>query len=1133
MKIVTFILVAISLPAVALALTGVEGTIPGEAPPVETKVNRLSEPLAVDSDKPLFSWVGASRERGDYQTAYRIIVSSTKEKAESGEGDMWDSRKVRSREQSDIQYAGAPLKSAMDYYWKVRTWNSKDIPTGWSEAARFGTGFLAWRDWKGAFIGGKDFQLFRKEFTIDPKRKVTAARLFVGALGVPAAFVNGRPVGNSVLNTADAVIRKTTWYRGHDVTALVRNGVNAIGVMMGPGKLGREYGTLDSMKFIAEMVIAFADGSTETVTSDTTWRATRNGPLVQGELNNDADGEKYDARKWPKGWNEAGFDAANWEDSRAFRVTYNKQGLKAELTPPMKIVDARRPQYVAELFPGIYLVDALKNITGWAQISVDSRPGDKVEMRFAEDITSLWNDYSYSVTANVLCGSGGILFRCADEHNYYYWRLVPGGKILACKTVNGNLLVIKEIPVDLLPRTHYQLRIKAIGSRIETYWNGRLLDTLHDSAFTSGKVGFRVGMGDTVRFRDVRLVHEATGKILLESSGNNPGLWLNNNHIKSSSPDTALANQLEITNSEYVVSMFGNVNGGIDQSSLNVGAFIPDGGGHGAMQHDYYIHSGNGVETWEPFQTIHGFRYIEIRGYKGFNIDNIVIKTVRQAVDEQVGYATSPSSCPTVEGEDGNRGSLSTSHQLLKDLYKASLLSTKSVLQWGVVAGCVGRSERVGWVGEVASQAANYYTDMVAFYKHWLVSMRETQHSDGYIDNLAPRQGERAPAFEEDVPWSTTIVTVTWDTYQATGDKSIIRDQYDAMKRFLDWCVATSNVSKSTGGFEDYTTDKDCWGDWCSELEKGFCCPETRPEGGLFATAFFYQATVRLSSMAKEINKTADSRRFQDLAAKIRTAYNRKYLKHDGQGAYYLGNSQTVNALSVALGLCPNEKTKKEVVQHLVQDLREKDYRLTVGILGLYGLFDALCDNGYINVAYNVATRKAYPSWGYWFKPGGYWLPGATSMWEFWDGHGFLNGVILGGKLNNFLVKNLAGISPLKPGYAEILIKPGVAGELSDMRASAFSPKRQGSNGLDKTRQPQFCHERLNSIQQYGRSAYSDDGKSGEPYCNYRGRFQDLYKGAKKNKESVKFLREEDGYLVFKVGSGSYEFKLSRHGSHN
>jgi len=1081
-------------------------TFKGKNSPSGLKVNQLHNPLAVDSKQPLFSWKVSSDMRGDYQTAYRIIVSTTKEKAENNGFDIWDSGKIKSSEQSDIIFNGIPLVSTKDYYWKVCTWNSRGTQSDWSEINRFATGFLSWQEWKGDFIGGKDFQLFRKEFTTDINKTISGAKLYIGSLGVPVVYINGEKAGNSVLDSDDRVARETNWYSGYDVSNSIQKGKNALGVMIGPGQLGSEYKSPDSTRFILNLKITYADGTADIITTDKSWKATKKGPLVAGEISNATAGEKFDSRNLIKGWNENYFDDYNWERGNAISTTRDKKTLKARLVPPMKVIETFSPQSITEIFPGTYIVDAGRNITGWAQLKTEGKPGDKIEMRFAEDHSTLWNDYSFSVTGSIVSGSAGILFRAVNEKNFYYWKLTTAGKIIALRNVNGNMQVIKEIPISLSPDTKYKLTIKAIGNKIETYCNDSLIDTLYESTFSSGKVGFRECDGDTARFTNIKVIHVPSNKILLESSGKNPGLWLNGENIKSKN-DLTSENQLEITSSDYVVSRFGNVNGGIDQTSLSIAGFVPDAMGTGAEQYDYYIHGGNGVETWEPFQTIHGFRYLEVKGISGLTNDNIKIRIAHHAIDE----------------ETDNLGSFTSSNQLLNDLYTASTSSIKSALQWGIPAACVSRDERNGWTGdaECTSQAANYYANMEPYYKQWFVSMRETQHSDGYIDNLAPRQGERAGAIEEDIPWSSAVINVTWDTYLASGDKSIIREQYGSMKKFLDWCVTTSNVSTSTENYEDYTTNKDCWGDYGSILQKDYCCPVRMPEQSVWASAFFYNSTVRLSVLAEEIGKTEDSQELRNLASKIQYAYNIKFLKEDEKGAYYFDNSQAANAIPLAFGLCPENK-KAEVALHLVKGLENADYSLTVGVLGLYAIFDALCDNGYTNVANKLVSKKTYPSWGYMISQG------ATSMWEFWDGRGSHNHMFVGGKMNAFLIKNLAGISSLKPGYDEVEIKPGVVGDLTKVQASIYSPKgkieiewiKTTNNSISVKTVIPANSTALVYIPLLGNKA-SDVVITERNNAVYK-------KGVKKDTDYIKFVFVKDGYLAFKIASGSYEFHLDK-----
>lgn len=1069
--------------------------------PIGLKVENQTEPLNIDIRVPTFEWRLKTSEKGIFQKAFQIIVSSSRDKAVQNIGDIWNTGKITSSTENNVQFEGTPLKSEEIYYWKIRTWNQRNDSSQWSDISRFATGMLKISEWQGRYIGKRDYQLYRKEFKIVPDRKIESALLYVGSWGVPVVYLNGYKVSDIVLNTADCVLRKTTWYRGFDVTKMIHAGNNAVGVMMGDGLLGREDGDPSDLRFILNIMIHYSDGSKEVISSDGSWKATKNGPLISEEKNNVMDGEKYDARiiDAESQWSGPGFNDDNWElADMVLNVCEPENTLKAQTSPPMKVMESITPKSINEVMPQVYIVDAGKNLTGWAKIKADGKPGDKVEMRFADQLSKLWNNYCFIVTVKVVKGSAGILFRAANQDNYYCWK-VNSRNIIATKKQNGQVSILKDIPLEKPGSGEYHIKITAIGSKIQTYLDDKIISTVADETMKSGKVGFYEDTSDMAIYSDIKLIAEPSGKVLLQSSGKNPDLWMNNKNVQVTN------GKLEVENSPYVVSTFGNVDGDIDQTSLSVAGFVPDVMGTGAMQYDYYIHGPNGIETWEPFQTIHGFQYIEVKGFNNINKDNLKVQYVYATIDEN----------------EDNLGSFRSSDTLLNKLYDASLSSIVSAMQWGAPASCVTRDERGGWTGdgECTSQAANYYADMVGIYKQWFVDMRETQHSDGYIDNLAPRQGERAGAIEEDIPWSSAVINVTWDTYWASGDKSIIREQYDAMKRFIHWCENTSNAASDSLEKEDYTSDKDCWGDYGSPLEIKDCCPVPMPQKSLYATAFFYNSTKRLSVLANEIGKFDDSKQMNELAMKIKRAYNRKFLKEDENGAYYLTNTQTDNAVSVGFGLCPENK-KQEVLNHLIESLKRNDYNLTVGILGLYGIFDALCDNGHANIAYKIVTKTSYPSWGYWIKKG------ATSMWEFWDGHGSHNHMFMGGKMNAFLVKNLAGISPLVAGYDRILIKPEITGDLKSIDACAYSPKgrievmwEKTTNGLQmRTVIPANSSAELH-LPLIGNDDSNVTVKEGNE------KIFSLGKGSTGN--YVKFVKSENGNLIFNVESGTYNFSLT------
>ncbi len=112
----------------------------------------LVNPLGIDAPSPRLSWIITSNRRGEMQTAYQILVASSSKLLNEDKGDLWDSGKVLSDESSQIAYAGSPLVSREDCFWKVRTWNGDGKPGDWSQAAQWGMGLLQPADWSAKWI---------------------------------------------------------------------------------------------------------------------------------------------------------------------------------------------------------------------------------------------------------------------------------------------------------------------------------------------------------------------------------------------------------------------------------------------------------------------------------------------------------------------------------------------------------------------------------------------------------------------------------------------------------------------------------------------------------------------------------------------------------------------------------------------------------------------------------------------------------------------------------------------------------------------------------------------------------------------------------------------------------------------
>lgn len=356
------------------------------------KVNNLDMPLGVDTT-PLFCWTNRSETVGRVQTAYQIIVASTKELAESHTGDLWDTGKTESSASFDIEYAGKPLTSRSDYYWAVRVWDETDTASDWTRTVRFGTGVLEQSEWTAKWIGGQkntggwsviSAPMLRKSFSLD--KKVKKAKVYICGLGLYELKINGQLPDDSVLNPADTQYEDTVSYNAYDVTQLLAEGKNALTVELGCGfydlsnpiSVGFYKGVWkDDPKLLLELHIEYENGETQTIISDESWRCYDDGPI---RYNSVYCGEVYDARKEVEGWTKADFDDSSWVTARLATAPTGK--LKFENMEPMRRVEAVTPT-VEKVDGSTWLIKCDEYHTGWARIVFhDTQKGRQINIRY-------------------------------------------------------------------------------------------------------------------------------------------------------------------------------------------------------------------------------------------------------------------------------------------------------------------------------------------------------------------------------------------------------------------------------------------------------------------------------------------------------------------------------------------------------------------------------------------------------------------------------------------------------------------------------------------------------------------------------------------------------------------------------
>lgn len=349
-------------------------------------------PLGIDVPKPVLGWKMASDERGQWQSAYEILVSESESGLAQEKQLLWRSGKIRGSQNVCIAYNGKPLKPFARYYWKVRVYDRDGVVSEWSPVAWWETAMLSDRDWTAQWIGDgskppaaeADFYkdqpapVFRKSF--EARKPIARARLYVAGLGYYEASLNGERVGDRVLDPGWTNYGKDILYSTYDVTPMLTDGGNRIEVMLGNGFYNplpmrvfqplREYLTIGQPCLTAQLRIIYTDGTAETVVTDTSWE-TAPGPVMR---NNVYLGEHYDARQVPTGWKPA------------VPATPPTGRLTAQLQPPIRVTKILRPVRMTECRPGVYIFDLGQNMAGVLGLRVKGPAGTKVSMRYGEDV---------------------------------------------------------------------------------------------------------------------------------------------------------------------------------------------------------------------------------------------------------------------------------------------------------------------------------------------------------------------------------------------------------------------------------------------------------------------------------------------------------------------------------------------------------------------------------------------------------------------------------------------------------------------------------------------------------------------------------------------------------------------------
>ncbi len=498
-----------------------------------------------------------------------------------------------------------------------------------------------------------------------------------------------------------------------------------------------------------------------------------------------------------------------------------------------------------------------------------------------------------------------------------------------------------------------------------------------------------------------------------------------------------------------------------------------------------YTLKGEGVEAWQPQFMYYGFRYIQIEG----------------AVPEG---KPNPDGVPVVKKIKGIHtrnsakkiGDFSCSNPLFNAIYTLIDWSIKSNMA-SVLTDCPHR-EKLGWLEEtyLMGTSLRYNYDLATLYPKILEDMRSAQLPNGLIPDIAPEYVPFQGGFRDSPEWGSAGLIIPWQMYEWYGNVAVLKENYDMMKRYVDYLSSRAANHIVSHGL----------GDWYDYGPKGPGEAQLTSKG-LTATAIYYHDITILEKTARILGKPEDESTYRTLGAEVKNAFNLRFFDKDKM--QYEKGSQTAYAMPLELGLV-EPQYRGSVLANLVKEIQATNYALTAGDIGFHYLVSALQNGGASETLYKMNSRNDVPGYGYQLARG------ATSLTESWPAlKNVSNNHFMLGHLMEWFFNGLGGIKPSETALAfkEFVIRPEFVGDLTEVKVSF-----ETMFGLVKSH--------------WKKSADGVEMNLEIPVNSHALVYlptQDIRK-VKENGKAVKAKAEkkEGDRMVLKLGSGRYNFRIEK-----
>ena len=964
--------------------------------PVELRVDEMKAPLGIDDAAPRFSWQLADPARGAKQTAYEVQVASKAVALNNGKADVWSSGRIATGESLNVRYGGPALQPSMRYFWRVKVWGAEGKPYRASAIGWWETGLMKQEAWTANWIGYETAE----EAAV---RHAPAAWITSPNAKSPGADKGSeqRVAYRQSIVLAKQVLRATLYATAQDTVSAWINGAQVLVADPFPawrqmpwkkfvcadatGKLVAGANTLaietvhyapnpnDAPPMIATLVVEYADGTTASFQSGSDWKT---------------------AVHAGAGWQQESFDDSGWKAAIIADEKLGHPWIPDSVKALRHNFDVSRPVKSARLYAtalGVY------------EIFLNGQ-------RVSEDVlTPGWTDYrqrvkyqTYDVTAQVKNGRNAI------------------GALLAPGWYETSLEWFQQPNNygDTPPALKAQLRIEHTDGSVEwvgtdASWQANTSPILHseiydgesqDARFT--QPGWNTAAFDAAAWKNVqsiepkpvaieaqdypaiRVERTVAAKSVAEPK---PGMYVFDFGQNLAGVERLRVTGPKGTDVKLRFAEIVNADGTIYTDNLRT-----------AKVTDHFILSGKGVEEFTPQFTFHGFRYAELTG--------LPTAPQKDAVTAVVLHTDAPFTAK-----------LATGSAMIDKLWSNILWGQRSNFV-GVPTDCPQRDERLGWMADaqVFWRAATYNMDLAAFSRKFAGDMRGTQTGTAYFGIYSP--GTARPNMGWGAGWSDAGVVIPWTSWLQNGDTSIVEQNWVAMEKY----VAAINAANPDGLWKHESGI--AFGDWVS--------PEGRTDYTLIATAYWaYDATL-MREMAHATGRTAEEEKYTRLFEKIRTAFEKEFVREDGfvAGADMSdeankgkgGDTQAGYVLALHMNLVP-DALRAKAAEKLAGKIEANHGLLGTGFLGTPYLLEELTKSGNAQLAYKLLLNTSYPSWGYLVEHG------ATTMWERWNGDKMKDDPSMNsynhyayGAVGDWIARYAAGVdaTPLDAGFHTVELHP-------------------------------------------------------------------------------------------------------------